>query len=65
MTSRVPPAVSAFLSGAKSGKSQRISKPVSDYMAALGKKGGEAATGVKKRRSAAHYKRLAEIRRKN
>lgn len=39
----------------------RPPKAVSDYMARLGKKGGEAK-GARKKRSAAHYKRMVEAR---
>lgn len=39
----------------------RPPKAISDYMAALGKKGGEAK-GARKKRSAAHYKRMVEAR---
>lgn len=39
----------------------RPPKAVRDYMAALGKKGGEAK-GATKKRSAAHYKRMVEAR---
>lgn len=38
---------------------------VSDYMATIGSKGGKSGAGEKKKRSAAHYKRMVEIRRKN
>jgi general stress protein YciG len=39
----------------------RPPKAVSDYMASIGKKGGEA-TGSKKKRSTAHYKAAAAKR---
>jgi len=41
----------------------RSPKAVSDYMARIGSKGGQA-TGKSKRRPAAHYERLAAMKRK-
>lgn len=35
-----------------------IPKSVSEYMAAIGKKGGSASKGAKKKRTKAHYRRL-------
>lgn len=36
---------------------------ISKAASLMGRKGGKAGTGKAKRRSAAHYKRLAELRR--
>lgn len=40
----------------------RVPKAVSNYMAEIGSKGGAAGKGSKKRRDAAHYKRLADMK---
>lgn len=40
-----------------------VPKAVSDYMAAIGSKGGKAAKGAKKKRPKEHYKKLGEIHR--
>jgi hypothetical protein len=37
---------------------------IKEYMASIGRKGGKAATGTKKRRSPEHYKKMAEARKK-
>lgn len=41
-----------------------IPKPVSDYMSAIGKKGGSAGKGSKKKRSAAHYQKMVASRKR-
>ena len=38
-----------------------VSKALRKHLAALGKKGGEAGKGDAKRRSPAHYKRIAKL----
>ncbi len=43
----------------------RVPPAVSDYMAKIGAEGGKNGKGKSKTRSAAHYQRLVEIRRKN
>ena len=42
----------------------RVSKSVSAYFSEIGAKGGAAGKGSKKRRDAAHYKRLADMKKK-
>jgi hypothetical protein len=44
---------------------EKIPPAVSDYMAKIGAVGGKSGKGKSKARSAAHYKKLVEIRRKN
>ncbi len=43
----------------------KLPPAVSDYMAKIGAEGGKKGKGKSKARSAAHYRRLVEIRRKN
>jgi len=43
----------------------RVPLAVSDYMAKIGAIGGAKGHGAKKKRTAAHYKKLVEIRRRN
>lgn len=45
--------------------SKKIAPNISAYMAEIGKKGGESAKGKKKTRPASHYRKMAEIRRRN
>lgn len=37
---------------------------ISDYMAKIGAKGGQSGTGESKKRSPAHYKKMAAARKK-
>jgi hypothetical protein len=38
-----------------------IARAAREYLAKIGKRGGEAARGAKKRQSAAHYKRIQKL----
>ncbi len=42
-----------------------MKEQIKKYLSDIGRKGGKAASGDKKRRSPEHYKRMVEIRRKN
>jgi len=43
----------------------KIPSAVSEYMRKIGAKGGKSAKGKKKTRPASHYRKMAEIRRRN
>jgi hypothetical protein len=42
-----------------------MSKPPREYLASIGRKGGQAGKGGAKRRPPEHYRRMAEIRAAN
>jgi hypothetical protein len=42
-----------------------LPKAVSTYMAEIGAKGGKNGRGARKTRTAAHYQKMVEVRRRN